>query len=158
MRLVTAVTVAALSAPVLSAPNFLRHSTGKVWQADGSATTTTVDSATAEAIKRRQLVPKRALLDICAAIDADALAVAGLAPLLNTATKADAELCLCASLLPLSLETFAHADVGVLGGLLGQVLDVATATTANLKLGDYVSSYFRAVYLHPHSSVGSQPW
>lgn len=67
----------------------------------------------ADVLAHRQHVAPRALVDVCVALDAKALATLG--PLGAAALGAD--VCLCASAFPLSLN--GHANVGALAGLLG---------------------------------------
>jgi hypothetical protein len=73
----------------------------------------------AGALARLQHHPKRALLDVCATLDARVLAGAGLGGLLGAALGARADLCLCVSAFPLNVEAVLGVGINTLTNLLG---------------------------------------
>jgi hypothetical protein len=79
----------------------------------------TTIGADADAITLLQHHPKRALVDVCAALDANAMARAGLGGLLGTLLGAHADLCLCASAFPLNIEAVLGVGAGSVTNLLG---------------------------------------
>jgi hypothetical protein len=139
MRFAPFVPLVTLTGLTVAAPTYLhrpaRPDGSKHHFGDGPSATKVsavgVAKANADALAHRQHHPKRALLDVCASLDANALASAGLGNLASAGLGAQADLCLCASLFPLDLRLVLGAGVNLVTGLLG--LGGEAAVNARLK-------------------------
>jgi hypothetical protein len=135
MRFIPLISVVTLSGLTLAAPTFLHKPsrTSASTAVDAKANANANAKAVADVIAHRQHHPKRALIDVCAHLDASALASAGITPLARVGAGAKAELCLCASLFPLNVKLLLDAGLGVVTDALGGLLGAHTTLDAKLK-------------------------
>jgi hypothetical protein len=134
MRLAPIVSVATLSGLTLAAPTFLHKPSRTSAYTAVDAKANANAKAVEDVFAHRQHHPKRALLDVCAHLDASVLASAGITPLARASAGAKAELCLCASLFPLNVKLLLDAGIGVVTDALGGLLGAHTTLDAKLKV------------------------
>jgi hypothetical protein len=133
MRFLPLISVVTLAGLTLAAPTFLHKPSRTSASTAVDAKANANAKAAADVIAHRQHHPKRALIDVCAHLDASALASAGITPLARVGAGAKAELCLCASLFPLNVKLLLDAGLGVVTDALGGLLGAHTTLEAKLK-------------------------